>query len=150
MAHRAKGLITIGVLAVAAVLAGAVLASGTSRLATPKNSFTGTPTSSLTGSGNGGGGGDDGIGSDDSGFGGGPGVLSVGPGGALSGMSVAAVRTLQADLARLGYFHHAVTGYYGVVTTGAVKRFQRSAGLRSDGIWGPESATALQRRLTGG
>jgi Putative peptidoglycan binding domain len=149
MARRAKGLITIGVLAFATFLAGAAFASGTSRLAAPKSSFTGNPTSSFTGSGNAGGG-NDGQGSDDSGFGGGFGVPPAGPGGALSGMSVAAVRTLQSNLARLGYFHHAVTGYYGVVTTGAVKRFQRSAGLQSDGIWGPQSAAALQKRLTSG
>jgi peptidoglycan hydrolase-like protein with peptidoglycan-binding domain len=149
MGRHAKGLITIAVFAVALVAVGAALASAAGHLAGPKGSFTGTPTSSPTGSGNTGGG-DDGFGSDDSRFGGGLGVASAGPGAALSGMSVAAVRTLQSDLAQLGYFHHGVTGYYGPVTTGAVKRFQRSAGLQIDGIWGPQSASALQRRLTGG
>ena len=61
-------------------------------------------------------------------------------------MTVAAVRRLQTELARLGYFHHIVTGYYGLVTTAAVKQFQRSAGLKSDGIWGRRSETALKRR----
>ena len=47
---------------------------------------------------------------------GGPGGASgpsEGPGGVLSGLTVVQVRALQADLARLGYFHHVVTGYYG-------------------------------------
>jgi cytochrome c6 len=72
-----------------------------------------------------------------------------GPGGALTGMDVAAVRRLQTDLARLGYFHHVVTGYYGLVTTAAVKTFQRSAGLKPDGIWGQHSEGALKKRLAG-
>jgi peptidoglycan hydrolase-like protein with peptidoglycan-binding domain len=62
-------------------------------------------------------------------------------------MTAASVRRLQADLARLGYFHHVVTGFYGVVTTAAVRQFQRTAGLKADGIWGPISAAALLRRL---
>ena len=62
-------------------------------------------------------------------------------------MTVAGVRQLQSKLARLGYFHHAVTGYYGPVTTAAVKAFQRSAGLKPDGIWGPHSEDALKHRL---
>ncbi len=69
-----------------------------------------------------------------------------GPGGVLSGMSVSEVRRLQGELARLGYFHHVVTGYYGPVTTAAVKAFQRASGLKPDGIWGPQSAAALRRR----
>ncbi len=72
---------------------------------------------------------------------------AVGPGGALSGMTISAIRQLQGELARLGYFHHVVTGYYGPVTTAAVKAFQRSAGLKPDGIWGPLSEAALKRRL---
>jgi cytochrome c553 len=73
-----------------------------------------------------------------------------GPGGAITRMTVAQVKRLQAELARLGYFHHVVTGYYGTVTTAAVKRFQRTIGLRPDGIWGPHSEAALKRRLAGG
>ena len=72
---------------------------------------------------------------------------AAGPGGTLSGMTVAGVRQLQGELARLGYFHHVVTGYYGPVTTAAVKAFQRSAGLKPDGIWGPHSEAALKNRL---
>ena len=72
---------------------------------------------------------------------------AAGPGAVLAGMTVAAVRRLQAELARLGYFHHVVTGYYGPVTTGAVKAFQRSVGLKPDGIWGPRTQASLKRRL---
>jgi cytochrome c553 len=57
------------------------------------------------------------------------------------------VTRLQYDLARLGFFHHAVTGVYGPITTAAVKRFQHSVGLTADGLWGPKSQKALKRRL---
>jgi cytochrome c2 len=62
-------------------------------------------------------------------------------------MSTAKVRQLQRNLAKLGFFHHAVTGYYGPITTKAVKRFQRSVGLAADGIWGPKSEAALRARV---
>ena len=65
----------------------------------------------------------------------------------LSKMSAAKVKRLQRNLARLGFFHHAVTGYYGPITTKAVRRFQRSVGLKADGVWGPQSAAALKTRL---
>jgi murein L,D-transpeptidase YcbB/YkuD len=51
------------------------------------------------------------------------------------------------SFARLGYFHHVITGYYGPVTTAAVKAFQRSAGLKPDGISGPRTQASLRRRL---
>jgi peptidoglycan hydrolase-like protein with peptidoglycan-binding domain len=57
------------------------------------------------------------------------------------------VRRLQADLAHLGYFHHATTGVYGPITTAAVKKFQRAHGLAVDGKWGPKSQAALKRTL---
>jgi hypothetical protein len=41
-----------------------------------------------------------------------------------------------------------VTGYYGELTQAAVKRFQRSRGLKADGIVGPATARALGVRLT--
>jgi len=62
-------------------------------------------------------------------------------------MSTAKVERLQRNLAKLGFFHHAVTGYYGPITTKAVRQFQRSAGLTADGIWGPKSEAALKARL---
>ena len=64
-----------------------------------------------------------------------------------STMPPAKVKRLQRDLAKLGFFHHAVTGYYGPITTKAVKRFQRSVGLMPDGVWGPRSQAALSARL---
>jgi mono/diheme cytochrome c family protein len=64
-----------------------------------------------------------------------------------SSMPAARVRKLQSGLAKLGFFHHVVTGYYGPVTTKAVKRFQRFVGLTPDGIWGPKTAAALKARL---
>jgi peptidoglycan hydrolase-like protein with peptidoglycan-binding domain len=66
---------------------------------------------------------------------------------AATGLSSAKVKTLQVELGRLGYFNGPVTGFYGPLTTAAVKRFQRAAGLKPDGIWGPKSAAALRRRL---
>jgi cytochrome c553 len=57
------------------------------------------------------------------------------------------VRRLQRDLARLGFFHHVVTGVYGPITTVAVKRFQHTEGLHADGLWGPQSQAALKRAL---
>ena len=62
-------------------------------------------------------------------------------------MSTVKVRRLQRELAKLGFFRHVVTGYYGPVTTKAVKRFQRSVGLTPDGIWGPRSEAALKAHL---
>ena len=59
------------------------------------------------------------------------------------------VRRLQRGLAKLGFFHHAVTGVYGPITTAAVRSFQRSVGLTADGKWGTQSAAALTKRLRG-
>ncbi len=159
MSLRLRLLSALSVLAAAATLVGSALAGSSNTAAAPSSSFTGSsssggsPSSSFSGSGTSGGSGDEGLGSDDSGSvgsqsGGTAGVAGFGPGGA-AGMTVAAVQRLQAELARLGDFHHVVTGYYGLVTTAAVKQFQRSAGLKSDGIWGPRSETALKRRLSG-
>ena len=75
-----------------------------------------------------------------------PGTLPA-PTVPLSTMSAAKVKRLQRDLARLGLFHHVVTGYYGPITTTAVKHFQLSVGLKADGIWGPRSEAALKARL---
>jgi peptidoglycan hydrolase-like protein with peptidoglycan-binding domain len=69
------------------------------------------------------------------------------PAGPASDLASAAVRRIQRELARLGFFRHAVTGYYGPVTTAAVKAFQRSAGLTPDGVWGSETKSALVAAL---
>ena len=148
--------------AAAFLLVGSASALGSSSVAAPTSSFAGhsstggVPSSSFTGSGTTGGSGEgEGSGSDDSGFGsgdgGGDGAFGLTPGGVsgVAGMDASAVRRLQADLARLGYFHHVVTGFYGSVTTAAVKRFQRSVGLKPDGIWGPLSRAALRKQLAG-
>ncbi len=149
-------------LAASTIVLGSALGAQAGTAASPSSSFTGTsasggsPSSSFNGSGTTGGPGEGegGPGSDDSGLGdggggGAPGVASFGSAAGTTTMPVAAVRRLQAALARLGYFHHVVTGYYGPVTTAAVRRFQRSAGLKPDGIWGPLSRAALKRRLAG-
>jgi peptidoglycan hydrolase-like protein with peptidoglycan-binding domain len=144
--------IAIATLALAGALAGSALAASSRVGASPSSSFTGTPSSSA-GTTGGSGEGDDGFGSDDSGQengeGGTLGIGTASPSGTAT-MTVAAVRRLQAALAQLGYFHHVVTGYYGLVTTASVKKFQRSAGLRTDGIWGPLSQAALTKRLASG
>jgi murein L,D-transpeptidase YcbB/YkuD len=69
------------------------------------------------------------------------------PASGVTGLSTSAVKRIQRELARLGFFHHVVTGFYGPVTTAAVKRFQRSVGLHPDGVWGPKTAAAMHRRV---
>jgi cytochrome c2 len=71
---------------------------------------------------------------------------SAGVSAAVAGLSTTKVRRIQRQLSRLGFFHHAVTGVYGPVTTAAVTAFQRSAGLTADGLWGPQTAAAVARR----
>ena len=58
-----------------------------------------------------------------------------------------AVKRLQRQLHRIGFFDGPVTGLYGYVTTAAVRRFQKSVGLKPDGLWGPKSKKALAHRL---
>jgi putative peptidoglycan binding protein len=147
----------LAILAAGAVMAQPALPAPSRAAASPGSSFTGTATggsssSGFTGSGTTGGSGeeegDDG-GSDDAGTSDDGGSLAR-PGSGVSNLDSAAVRRIQAALARLGLFHHVVTGYYGPVTTAAVKRFERSAGLSPDGIWGPLAAAALRQRLARG
>lgn len=57
------------------------------------------------------------------------------------------VQRLQVDLGRLGFFQGPDTGIYGPLTTAAVERFQRAAGIAIDGRWGPTSQRALVNRL---
>jgi len=66
-----------------------------------------------------------------------------------SSLSAAAVRRLQLQLGRLGYFHGPVTGFYGPLTIAAVRRFQAASGLNADGVWGPASARELAGHLQG-
>jgi len=53
------------------------------------------------------------------------------------------VTRLQDALRSKGYFSGNSTGYYGSITTQAVKAFQRDAGLTVDGIAGPKTQAAL-------
>lgn len=59
------------------------------------------------------------------------------------GSSGQAVTTIQTKLQRWGYYGGPVDGVYGTATTTAVKRFQRTNGLTSDGVCGPATLRAL-------
>jgi len=72
---------------------------------------------------------------------------SASSGGMPTTLTTTEVRKLQADLTRLGYFHGPITGFYGPLTTAAVKRFQAAKGLKPNGVWGPQSQAALGLRL---
>ena len=53
------------------------------------------------------------------------------------------VKTVQTKLKRWGYFNGPITGYYGPLTTDAVKYFQRVNGIEQTGTVGPITAKAL-------
>ncbi|MBT3319653.1 MAG: SH3 domain-containing protein [Clostridia bacterium] len=55
------------------------------------------------------------------------------------GMQGAAVRDLQTELRKRKFMIARATGYYGDVTVGAVKAFQKEAGLAQDGIVGEQT-----------
>ncbi len=54
------------------------------------------------------------------------------------------VMNVQARLIQLGFDPGIADGYYGPLTCAAVMEFQRSQGIRLDGIVGPETRVALQ------
>lgn len=60
-----------------------------------------------------------------------------------NGMSGAAVRNIQQELRKRNFMISAATGYFGDVTEGAVKAFQRKAGLDVDGIVGASTYEAI-------
>ncbi len=70
-------------------------------------------------------------------------VATVTDGILRQGTTSSQVLNLQEQLKRAGYFHQEPTGYYGRVTTEAVRSFQRAQGLTVDGIAGPKTLTAL-------
>ena len=59
-----------------------------------------------------------------------------------------AVKTLQDNLRKLGVYNQKSTAYYGPVTKNAVINFQKSQGLKSDGIVGPNTQAKIQAALT--
>ncbi|HPF21222.1 MAG TPA: peptidoglycan-binding protein [Syntrophomonas sp.] len=59
-----------------------------------------------------------------------------------------AVSQLQQDLASLGYYTYKVDGWFGAKTHDAVVRFQKSQGLKTDGVVGPITKSALNQVLT--
>ena len=58
-------------------------------------------------------------------------------------LSTEDVKTVQTKLKRWGYFNGPITGYYGPLTTEAVKYFQRVNGIEQTGTVGPITAKAL-------
>ena len=58
-------------------------------------------------------------------------------------LSTEDVMTVQEKLKRWGYFDGPITGYYGPLTTEAVKYFQRVNGIEQTGTVGPITAKAL-------
>jgi peptidoglycan hydrolase-like protein with peptidoglycan-binding domain len=55
---------------------------------------------------------------------------------------------IQQRLRKLGYFNRQPTGYFGPITTNAVRQFQRSNGLVPDGIVGQRTQSALFDNFT--
>ena len=60
-----------------------------------------------------------------------------------------AVKKLQDNLRTLGVYNSRSTGYYGPVTKNAVISFQKSKGLKADGIVGPNTQAKIQAALNG-
>ncbi len=59
------------------------------------------------------------------------------------------ITSAQAALKKLGFFDDVCTGYFGVITEGAVVKFQKENKLDADGILGPVTVKLLNK-LTGG
>ncbi|MFD1885541.1 cell wall hydrolase [Paenibacillus wenxiniae] len=66
------------------------------------------------------------------------------------GMRSTDVVQLQRQLANHGYFYANTTGYYGSITSNAVKQFQRDHGLSVDGVAGPATLTKLGTKSSSG
>ncbi|NLD46385.1 MAG: peptidoglycan-binding protein, partial [Clostridiaceae bacterium] len=61
------------------------------------------------------------------------------------GMSGSEVSSLQKDLRTLGYLSVSPTGYYGSLTTAAVKKLQGNNGLHQDGVAGDNTFKLVKR-----
>jgi peptidoglycan hydrolase-like protein with peptidoglycan-binding domain len=59
-----------------------------------------------------------------------------------------AVRTLQNNLTRLGFYNGPISGFFGDLTKAAVIAFQQSEDLTADGIVGSGTQAAIQTALT--
>jgi peptidoglycan hydrolase-like protein with peptidoglycan-binding domain len=57
------------------------------------------------------------------------------------------IKRLQHDLTTLHFYSGPITGRESGLTRTAIIRFQRTAHLKPDGLWGPKSQTALDRML---
>lgn len=64
-----------------------------------------------------------------------------------SGMQRNEVSTLQSNMRKLGYFNINPTGYYGSITTAAVKKLQKKHGLVIDGIAGNATFSLINKLL---
>ncbi len=60
-----------------------------------------------------------------------------------SGMTHTDVKQLQENLKKKGYFNTDTTTYFGTITKSSVVKFQKSKGLKADGIVGPNTFKAL-------
>jgi Putative peptidoglycan-binding domain-containing protein len=65
------------------------------------------------------------------------------------GSSGSAVTQLQTDLTTLGFYTNKIDGSFGPKTYNAVVNFQKSQGLKTDGIVGPITKAALNTALAG-
>ncbi len=65
------------------------------------------------------------------------------------GSEGSAVSQLQKNLAALGFYAYGIDGSFGPKTYDAVVKFQKSRGLKTDGVVGPITQAALKQALTG-
>jgi len=69
--------------------------------------------------------------------------------GGVQNMTANFVKQIQVAMQQLGFYKGNIDGVYGAQTVAAVKAFQSSVGLPSDGIAGPKTIAAYEARLKG-